>query len=55
MLPRAFALVARSFASSKNVEQQVKKVVAAEVNLKSGEVKKPFVKVVLFKSQADDV
>lgn len=41
MVPQAFGLVARSFASRKNVEQQVKQVVAAEVQVNSNEVSKP--------------
>ena len=50
MVPQAFALMARSFASSKDVEQQVKQVVAAEVQVNSNEVTEPFVKVLPFKS-----
>lgn len=50
MVPQAFALAARSFASSRNVEKQVKQVVAAEVQAKSSEVSEPFVKVLPFKS-----
>lgn len=46
--------MARSFATSKNVEQQVKEVVAAEVKLKSGEVGEPFVEALPLNSQADD-